>query len=163
MQNFVFIDASNIIYGCKKSGWKMDFKKLIHYLKERFKAERVLYYAGLDSDNKKQILFYETLQHLGYELRLIPVKKFNDGHKKADVDARLTLEAMKYLSEYTQAIFLTGDGDYYWLFEHLLENGKKIKLIAHRESTAKELKQLFGGEFTDLSRLKNILEFVSKE
>lgn len=159
----VFIDAANIIYGCARAGWKMDFEKLMRYLKTRYNAHRVFYYAGLDSENKKQLLFYEALQRFGYELRLVPVKRFRDGLIKGDVDARLTFEAMKYLNEYNEAIFLTGDGDYYWLLEYLLQEGKKIRLIAHRQSTAKELRQLFGGAFSDLSRLKTLLEFSIKK
>jgi hypothetical protein len=61
-----------------------------------------------------------------------------------------------------EAIFLTGDGDYFWLLEYLLGRSKKIKLLAHRQSTAKELKKLFGGAFTDISRLKSLLEFQEK-
>lgn len=159
---YVFIDAANIIYGCGRVGWKMDFEKLIKYLKTRFKAERILYYAGLDSENKKQLSFYEVLQRFGYELRLVPVKKFKDGKRKGDVDARLAFEAMKYFNDYNEAIFFTGDGDYYWLLEYLLEKEKKIKLIAHSESVAQELKRLFKGEFTDISRLKHLLQFFEK-
>lgn len=161
-QMYVFIDASNIIYGCNDAGWKMDFEKLIQYFKKRFNVSRVLYYVGLDSQNKKQLLFYEALQRFGYELKLVPVKRFKNGKCKGDVDARLTFEAMKFIMEYNEVIFLTGDGDYFWLLEYLLETGKKIRLFAHKESAAKELKQLFGGRFTDISRLKKILEFQQK-
>ena len=159
---YAFIDASNIIYGCTRAEWKMDFEKLAKYLKTRYKIQRLLYYAGLDPENKKQLGFYEVLQRLGYETRLVPVKRFSDGSRKGDVDARLTFEAMKYFDDYNKAIFLTGDGDYYWLLEYLLEKGKKIKLMAHSKSTAQELKQLFGGEFTDISRLKELLQFNEK-
>ena len=33
-KTYVFIDASNIIYGTRNEGWKVDFKKLFKYLKE---------------------------------------------------------------------------------------------------------------------------------
>jgi len=158
----VFIDAANIIYGARDGGWKMDFKKLIKYLKERFGARKVFYYAGLDSSNKKQLEFYEILQKYGYSLRLVPVKTFRDGRKKADVDSRMTFEMMKYLPKYTHVIAMTGDGDFYWLFEYLMKISKRVKLIAHRKSTAQELKKLFGSEFTDLSRMKNMLKFDQK-
>ncbi len=71
-------------------------------------------------------------------------------------------EAMKYFDNYDEAIFLTGDGDYYWLFGYLLEKDKKIKLLAHTKNTAQELKQLFGGAFTDISRLKELLQFLEQ-
>lgn len=129
-----FIDASNIIYGCTRAGWKMDFEKLAKYLKTRYKVQRLLYYGGLDSDNKKQLGFYEVLQRLGYETRLVPVKRFSDGKRKGDVDSRLTFEAMQLSSDYTGAIFLTGDGDYFWLLEYLLKIRKEIRLMAHSHS-----------------------------
>ena len=34
-KTFAFIDASNIIYGTRDEDWKVDFKKLFKYLKER--------------------------------------------------------------------------------------------------------------------------------
>ena len=156
---FAFIDASNIIYGSARHGWKMDFEKLMTYLRNRFLVQRVFYYAGLDKSNKKQIAFYKKIEQFGYEMRLVPVKRFKDGSKKADVDSRLTFEAMRDIDNYSSAVFMTGDGDYYWLFAHLLAKKKwGIRLIAHSKSTARELKQLFGGHFTDLSRLRNELE-----
>ncbi len=154
---YVFIDASNIIYSSRSVGWKVDFKKLLEYLKTRYGASRVLYYAGVDNENYKQLGFYEKLQQLGFELRLVPMKKFADGRKKADCDARMAFEAMLYFKEYSSAIFLTGDGDFYWLLE-FLKGKKKIKLMACWANTAHELKELFGEEFTDFSRLGKLLE-----
>jgi uncharacterized LabA/DUF88 family protein len=155
LKTYVFIDASNIIYGASDNGWKMDFAKLFAYLKKRFKADRIFYYAGLDKDNLKQIHFYEKMQEFGYSLRLVPVKIFKDGKKKADIDSRMTFEMMKYFSEYENTVIFTGDGDYYWVLEYLILHKKLVKLFAHTHSTAKELKKLFGEEFTDLSRLKD--------
>jgi len=156
-KTYVFIDASNIIYGASGHGWKMDFKKLAHYLKTRYNAVRLFYYAGLDSDNKKQLRFYEKLQEFGYELRLVPVKIFRDGHKKADVDSKMTFEIMKYLEDYEQAVVMTGDGDFYWVLEYLLEEKRKVKLLAHISSTAKELKQLFKENFTGMHTIRDLV------
>lgn len=61
MKTYVFIDASNIIYGTRDEGWKVDFKKLIKYLKERFGAGKVYYFAGRDDKNLKQAAFYGVL------------------------------------------------------------------------------------------------------
>lgn len=147
------------MYGCTRAGWKIDFEKLMHYLRTRYGVERVLYYAGLDSNNKKQLLFYELLQRFGYELRLVPVKTFTDGSRKGDVDARLAFEGMRYYNEYDKVIFLTGDGDYFWLFEYLLENGKAVRLLGHAKNTARELKQLFGHAFLPLENIRHHIEF----
>jgi len=54
MKTFVFIDASNLFYGGEKSlGWKIDYKKLFEYLKEKYNAENVFYFGGVEIHNFK--------------------------------------------------------------------------------------------------------------
>lgn len=158
LKTYVFIDATNIIYGASDSGWRVDFEKLMHYLKTRFKALKVFYFAGLDQENLKQLKFYEKMQSFGYELRLVPVKKFKDGKKKADVDSRMTFEMMRMFKEYDQVIVFTGDGDFYWVLEYLQLTKCFVRLCAHRHSTARELRQLMAHNFTDIENLRHLLE-----
>lgn len=155
---FAFVDATNIIYGAGDSGWRMDFAKLINYLRTRFGVSRVLYFAGLDQENLKQLKFYEKLQQFGYELRLVPVKTFKDGRKKADVDSRMTFEMMLMKDSFNKAVVFTGDGDFYWVLEYFQQTKQQVKLMAHGHSTARELKKLFRHEFTDLTSLRWMLE-----
>lgn len=158
---YAFIDATNIIYSTASLGWKVDFKKLGKYLRERFNTIKILYYAGVDSKNVKQLKFYEKLQQFGFELRLVPVKTFSDGRKKADVDSRMTFEMMLLRENYQRLIVFTGDGDYYWVLEHL-KKSKDIILFGSGRSIARELKQLLGGNVTDLNLIRNVVEFRQK-
>jgi len=49
MKTYAFIDASNLFYGGEKSlGWKIDYKKLIAYLKGKYQVDRVLYFGGVE-------------------------------------------------------------------------------------------------------------------
>jgi len=49
MKTFAFIDASNLFYGGVKSlGWKIDYKKLLIYLKEKYGVSRALYFGGIE-------------------------------------------------------------------------------------------------------------------
>lgn len=49
MRTFVFIDASNLFYGGEKSlGWKIDYKKLLAYLEEKYSASRIFYFGGVE-------------------------------------------------------------------------------------------------------------------
>lgn len=49
MKTYVFIDASNLFYGGEKSlGWKIDYFKLIHYLKNKYNASCVFYFGGVE-------------------------------------------------------------------------------------------------------------------
>lgn len=158
IKTFAFIDATNLIYGASREGWKMDFEKLLHYLKTRFGASRVFYYAGLDSENKKQLRFYEKLQEFGYHLRLVPVKIFRDGTKKADVDSRMTFEMMRYLPSYERVVVMTGDGDFYWVLEYVLKMKGKLWIMSFPHRTARELKELIKGDFANLNNLRHSLK-----
>lgn len=52
MKTFVFIDASNLFYGGEKSlGWKIDYQKLLDYLKEKYVAEKIFYFGGVEIHN----------------------------------------------------------------------------------------------------------------
>lgn len=49
MKTFAFIDASNLFYGGEKSlGWKIDYKKLFLYLREKYDVSRALYFGGVE-------------------------------------------------------------------------------------------------------------------
>ena len=49
MKTVVFIDASNLFYGGEKSlGWKIDYQKLLNYLKEKYGISRALYFGGVE-------------------------------------------------------------------------------------------------------------------
>jgi len=155
---YVFIDATNIIYGATRAGWKVDFQKLFHYLKTRYEAKKIYYFAGVDNENPKQLKFYEKLREFGYFLKLVPVKKFSDGKKKADVDSRMTFEMMLLSEEYQKTLVFTGDGDYFWVLEYLKKQ-KQVKLFGCGRSIAHELKRLLGGNITDINLIKEIVSY----
>lgn len=49
MRTFAFVDASNLFYGGEKSlGWKIDYRKLLLYLREKYEVSRALYFGGVE-------------------------------------------------------------------------------------------------------------------
>lgn len=49
MTSFAFIDASNLFYGGVKSlGWKIDYAKLLTYLKEKYGVSHTFYFGGVE-------------------------------------------------------------------------------------------------------------------
>jgi uncharacterized LabA/DUF88 family protein len=52
MRTYLFIDASNLFYGGEKSlGWKIDYKKVLEYLKSNYNVSRALYFGGVEIHN----------------------------------------------------------------------------------------------------------------
>ena len=195
MANWAFIDASNLFYGGVKSlGWSVDYKKLLKYLRSKYKISKAFYYAGvelsgykysvledmeIDLDkllkyliNKNQIKniqrvkFYQKLQKFGFNLVLKPVKIFKSKKKierKANCDVDLTFHLMRFKDRYKKVLILSGDGDFVIVLKYLQTIGKKVQVLARAERTAREIKQLVGGDFRDFVRLRNELEFKAKK
>lgn len=48
MNSYAFIDASNLSYGGVKSlGWKIDYRKLLKYLDDKYGVTKALYFGGV--------------------------------------------------------------------------------------------------------------------
>lgn len=160
---YAFIDASNIIYGTRDEGWKVDFKKLYKYLTERYECKKIYYFGGLENKNEKQAKFYKKLASFGFELILKPVKIFKQpGGKqvrKANCDVDLTFYAMRDKGEFSRIVMLSGDGDFEILLKYFVEEKKELVVIANGTRTAREIKKLVGERFADLKSLRNILEY----
>lgn len=49
MVTYAFVDASNLFYGGEKSlGWKIDYQKLLGYLKDKYQISKALYFGGAE-------------------------------------------------------------------------------------------------------------------
>jgi len=49
MRAIAFVDASNLFYGGEKSlGWKIDYRELLGYLKEKYDVSKVFYFGGVE-------------------------------------------------------------------------------------------------------------------
>jgi uncharacterized LabA/DUF88 family protein len=201
---YAFIDASNLFYGGEKSlGWKIDYKKLIQYLKKKYGVQKVFYYGGIeiyDFDysvldknlfdlnkfinylekkliqnnlGQAQIVllgrhiqrakFYRKLKQFGYELKLKPVKIFTDTEgntiKKANCDVDMTFDLIRLMEQYSEAIILSGDGDFAIVLSYLRDKGRKITILARAERAAKEIKKLAGENFKDFHYLRELIQY----
>lgn len=167
MTTFTYIDASNIIYGVKDEGWKVDFRKLFKYLSERYECRKIFYFGGQEKDNEKQAKFYTILREIGYELVLKPVKLYRqEGGKqvrKANCDVDLTFYAMRDIEAFEKVIFLSGDGDFEILLKHFVKIKKKVIIIANSRRTAKDIKRLKGVQFNDFGSLRGTLSLKDKK
>jgi uncharacterized LabA/DUF88 family protein len=60
---YAFVDASNLSYGGEKSlGWKIDYKKLANYIKDKYRVKEIYYYGGIEIyDYKYSSLDYKPI------------------------------------------------------------------------------------------------------
>ncbi|MBI1857018.1 NYN domain-containing protein [Candidatus Saccharibacteria bacterium] len=162
-KNYAFIDSQNLNLGVRSLGWRLDYKKLRLYLKNKHDIEKAFMFIGLVANNQK---LYTQLQSAGFILIFKPtVRYFENGKEtvKGNVDAELVLHAaaIEY-KHYDRAIIVTGDGDFACLVEYLLDNKKLLKIITptHKYS---QLLQPFYQHIIKAEQIRNAIEYKKSQ
>lgn len=90
MTTYAYIDASNLFYGGEKSlGWKIDYKKLHNYLKNRYNVSKIYYFGGAEIHRFPfNYLVEETLPIKEVETYLV---QYIENKKKYLTEEKLTL------------------------------------------------------------------------
>jgi len=152
---FVFIDAENMRKAVRECGYqKIDYRKLYKWLTETKGAKRVYLYAGYIEDDEAEKRKFESLEKLGYILRLKEVQKYPateqpfqvtcenckhvnhrvrkiEGRSKANCDSELTLDVINQGSRgrYSEIIVFSGDGDFSKMYEYVSKDMKRKVLV----------------------------------
>ena len=127
---YAFIDSQNLNLGVRSQGWRIDYRKLRLYLKNKYGVSKAYIFIGQVDGNDS---LYSMLRSAGFILVFKPtVRYIRDGIEtvKGNVDAELVLHAaaVEY-DNYDKAIIVSGDGDFYCLVEYLDKNDKLLKII----------------------------------
>lgn len=169
MINYAFIDSQNLNLGTSKNiyrnnkliyrGWQLDFKKFRKYLTDKFKVSKALLFIGY---NTKYRNLYGLLRSYGYQLIFKPTVVDKTGKIKGNIDAELVLHAAAIEYEnYDQAVVISGDGDFYCLYEFLIKNNKLSKIIIPNKKSESSLLKDFQKYKVFLFREKSKLK-ISK-
>ena len=124
-KNYAFIDSQNLNLSIRALGWRLDQKRFRTYLKEKYQVEKAFVFIGYLEDNSK---LYTSLQEAGFICIFKPTLQYKDGTTKGNCDAELVLQAMIEFPNYHKAVIVTGDGDFYCLISHLIEE-KKLESV----------------------------------
>lgn len=82
MKTFAYIDAANLYYGGQKSlGWSIDYKKLHQYLVDKYQAEKVYFFTGVEIHRFSfDYLKYDSVPLIDLERYLISFSGRKDNH-----------------------------------------------------------------------------------
>jgi uncharacterized LabA/DUF88 family protein len=143
---YAFIDNQNLNATIQNLGWKIDWRKFRRFLSDKYNVNQAFMFIGYVPEFEDM---YEYLHDAGFNIVLKQTydmtkprtdedKKSEDEkekdaeherHIKGNVDTELVLWAMKELPNYSKAILVSGDGDFYSLVEYLEEQGKLAKIL----------------------------------
>lgn len=168
--NFAFIDSNNLYQSLSKdifknghkifSGWKLDHKRFRVYLKDKYNVNKAFLFIGFKPGNQPM---YTRLQEYGYICVFKPILELQNGIVKGNVDAELVLHSMIQYNNYDKALIVSGDGDFYCLVDHFINNNKLKKVLApnqHNYSCLFNILSTPDNNILDfLDRLQNKLEY----
>ena len=148
---YAFIDAQNVYKGVQSDGWLLDWRKFRVYLRDKYRVEKAFIFIGYMSQYQD---LYSLLQESGYILVFKPVVVYGAGEVKGNVDAELIVECWRREKEYSQAIIITGDGDFTPLVKILQDKDKFMRVIApNRKYASSLLRKAVGSYITFMQEI----------
>ena len=161
----VFIDAANIFYSQRTLGWRIDYEKLLGYIRRECSISIIRYYTGKVGALEKQLSFIKKLERLGYVVTAKEVKLIKAGNggfvPKSNLDVELALDAFMSQESYETLLLFSGDSDFAYLLELLKQRGKRVIVVSTRGHISKEL--LDRAKYIDLKKLRQQLELEKNQ
>lgn len=155
MRRYAFIDVPNTTGTAREVlGFAIDWRRLYEFLtSERWSCSGIFFYKGHSGEAEKEQL--RSLSSLGYIVQtklthvhpgrvkdiqircpecheLFLYRQSVKGHRKSNCDVELTVDALETLSASDEALLFTGDGDFAYLIETLLEKGVTVRLVSSK-------------------------------
>lgn len=153
---YAFIDAQNVYKGVQSCGWMLDWRKFRVFLSDKYYVNKAIIFLGYMSQYQD---LYSILQEAGFIIVFKPVITHSSGEVKGNVDADLIVECWKREEEYTQAILVTGDGDFTPLVKLLREKGLFKSVIApNRKYSSSLLRKAAGSQIMFIEELRAKIE-----
>lgn len=149
----VFIDTQNMYYSARYLFQrKVNFKNIVEDAVAGRQLIRALAYVVSTKDASEKP-FFEALQKSGIETREKELMEYASGHKKADWDVGLAIDAVQMLDVLDVVVIVSGDGDFIPLVEHVQSRGRIAEVMAFGETTSSALLN-YVDDYTDLSQNK---------
>lgn len=157
---FAFIDAQNILFGVRKCGWEIDWKKFAIYLEDKYQAKRIFLFIGYINRNKH---LYDFLRKCGYILIFKPTIIDSNKKIKGNCDGDMILYILNRLRNYSKAVVITSDGDFYSTVRFLYKIKKLEVVLSPSINKCSSLLKSVAKERIDfMNQLKDKLEYCPK-
>lgn len=154
---YTFIDSQNLNLAIRNQGWKLDYGRFRRYLKDKYHINQAFLFLGYLPQNET---LYQYLEMAGFQLVFKKVLIVRSRKViKGNVDAELVLHtAKKQFNNYDKAVVVSGDGDFYCLYEFLHQQNKLLKIIVPNENQFSALLRDFSSYLDSISSQRKKLE-----
>jgi len=118
----VFADVQNIYYTTREA-YKRQFNYRALWKTISEQGDIVSAYAyAIDRNDDKQKQFQNTLEQIGFTIKLKPFIQRSDGSAKGDWDVGIAIDVMDCSKDVDTVVLLSGDGDFDLLLERVATN-----------------------------------------
>lgn len=145
----IFIDGSNLLRTCNRfyPDVMLEYLKLREILIGDRELVRAYYYGsiptletgGTEEIIDKQMRFYRFLQHVGYKVTVLPLRKRGEGRIEKGIDAAIVTDmlSLAYHHAYDVGVLVSGDEDYKNAIRQIMQMGIRIELAFFEGGMAK--------------------------
>ena len=150
----IFVDSANVELACDRlrTRTRIDWGKVMALLTKNRQLVRAMAYSPVHDDPNVSIetqRFVEPFLDKGYKVVTKPLKRFQDGTIKANVDIELALDVVSMLDRLDVVCLVSGDGDFTKLIEYCQGHGVRVEVVSVGSATAAGLKYA-ADQFIDL-------------
>ena len=167
---YAFIDGQNLNLGVRNDvvnergkviyhGKKLDYRRFRHYLREKYGVSQAYIFIGMVPTNNS---LYSYLQRCGFTLVFKTISSYMDETgqtiTKGNVDTDIVLWSVGRLySEFDQAVFVSGDGDFLSLYEFMQENDKLAKVVVPNRHRYSKLLNTYRDKLVFVGDIPNVM------
>ncbi|MFN7065903.1 MAG: NYN domain-containing protein [Aquificaceae bacterium] len=153
----IFIDGSNLFHAIRYMNIRMDYQRLLEFLREDRRLIRAYFYGAIpqEKDLKKnspewesylrQRRFLEELSLFGIKVKLARLKRLPSGEyveKEVDIMLATDMLSMAYMDVFDTAILISGDSDFSYTVEEVQRIGKRVENATFKRISSYHLRKV---------------------
>ncbi|WP_461828647.1 LabA-like NYN domain-containing protein [Aquifex sp.] len=153
----IFIDGSNLFHGLRYLNIKIDYSKLVEFLKRDRYLVRAYFYTAVpqEKDVKKgtpewdslmrQRRFLDELSMMGIKVRTSNLRKLPSGEyleKEVDIMLATDMLSLAYKDAYDTAVLVSGDSDFIYTVEEVQRLGKRVENATFKKTSSFNLRKV---------------------
>ncbi|NPB07302.1 MAG: NYN domain-containing protein [Aquificae bacterium] len=152
----IFIDGSNLFHGLRYLNIKIDYSKLVEFLREGRYLVRAYFYTAVpqEKDVKKgtpewdslmrQRRFLDELSLMGIKVKTANLRKLPSGEyleKEVDIMLATDMLSLAFQDAYDTAILVSGDSDFIHTVEEVQRIGKRVENATFKKTSSFNLRK----------------------
>ncbi|RMH80552.1 MAG: NYN domain-containing protein [Acidobacteria bacterium] len=153
----LFIDGSNLFHAIRYMNIRIDYQRLIEFLREDRRLIRAYFYGAVphEKDVKKntpeweslirQKRFLEELSLQGIKVKLAHLRRLPSGEyveKEVDIMLATDMLSMAYMEVYDTAVLVSGDSDFSYTVEEVQRIGKRVENATFKRTSSYHLRKV---------------------